>query len=76
MKLKQQAFVLLTFLISVHLAVLTYASWRCINVLTDKGGRDPNGPGCEELGQTWQRTTESYVAVILALLVPTTQIGE
>ena len=71
MKLKEQAFILLAFLMVTHLAVLTYASVGCVNVIFDDN-YEPNNPiTCETLGQTWQRTTESYVAVILALLVPT-----
>jgi hypothetical protein len=65
MSLKQQAFILLAALMVVHIGVLTYASVECVS------GRITH-VRCKTMGTSWQRTAESYVAVILALLVPTT----
>jgi len=70
MKIKQQAFVLLALLMAVHLGVLTFASVECIS-----RPMPSDELKCETLGTSWQRTAESYVAVILALLVPTNMEG-
>jgi len=68
--LKQQAFLLLAAVAAVHLGVLTYATVGCTQKQLANGMQQIEA--CSNLGQTWTRTTESYITVILALLVPTT----
>jgi len=67
MGLKGKAFALLAALVTAHIGVLTYASVACIH-----GWLIPREEiKCETLGASWTRSTEAYISVILALLVPT-----
>ncbi len=65
----QQAIILLGLVVTVHLGVLTYASISCVNEVVRRESKKP--AGCPELSQSWENSTETYLAVFLAILVPT-----
>ncbi len=69
MSRSQQAMILLGLVVAVHLGVLTYASVSCVNEVVRRESKEP--VGCQELSQSWENSTETYLAVFLALLVPT-----
>ncbi len=69
MKRGQQVIILLGLVVAVHLGVLTYASVTCVNKVIIS--RLEPLPSCSQLSKSWGNATETYVAVFLALLVPT-----